>query len=63
MAGEYIWAKNQKEARKKLMQIKPKNKKLTIVNRAPSLDNKLGHRGKAYYYIFDPKEKRGKRKK
>ena len=58
MAGEYIWAYSHKTARKKLMRMKPKTKKLTIVSRAPSLDNKYGHHGKAYYYIFDPKKKR-----
>lgn len=56
MAGEYIWASSHKIARKKLMQMKPKTKKLTIVSRAPALDNKHGHHGKAYYYIFDPKK-------
>lgn len=58
MAGEYVWARSHENARKKLMRIKPKTKKLTIVSRAPSLDNKYGHQGKAYYYIFDPKKKR-----
>jgi hypothetical protein len=56
MAGDYVCACSSKLARKKLMKIKPKTKKLTYMSRAPALDNKLCHNGnKAYYYIFDKK--------
>jgi len=58
MAGDYVWARSQKIARKKLMRIKKNTHKLTIIQRAKNLDNRYGNRGKAYYYIFDKKKRR-----
>jgi len=51
MAGNYIWARNQSIARNKIMKIKSKYSKITLINRAPALDKK--NYGKAYYYILD----------